>query len=201
MALPKYPQLKKKIENMLLDYFQREAQKELGPFEGARRFVQHEGKTFVHNTMDNTGKKKELNYVEAKTEYLVKYADIPNMGAEDVIKMLQEKAKEFGGQQAKHNYKVLNQVTEETGNVVHGNNEPFNIDMFFEVIEKIQIEFDEFGNPNMPTMVVSSSGAERAKIVMQEAENDPETKRRMEELIARKRKEYDAAQARRKLVD
>jgi hypothetical protein len=87
------------------------------------------------------------------------------------------------------------------GNVVNNGGKPFSIDSFFEVMEKIQIEFDEFGKPNMPTMVVSSEGAERAKEVIQEAENNPDVKKRMDELLAKKKEEYDAEQARRKLVD
>lgn len=186
---------------MLMNYFETEARKELGPLQDVRRFTQHEGKTMVHNTMDNSHKNKELKYVEFKTEYKVAYADVPKMGAGGVLKLLQEQAKEFGAQQAKHQYKVISQTTEEVGNVVNNGGKPFSIDSFFEVMEKIQIEFDEFGNPNMPTMVVSPEGAERAKEVIQEAENNPEVKKRMEELLAKKKEEYDAEQARRKLVD
>lgn len=184
-----------------MDYFQREAQKELGPLQGARRFIQHEGRTLVHNTMDNSQKNKELNYVEARTEYVIRYADVPTMGPEDVLKMLQGQAKEFGGQQAKHQYKVISQTSEEVGNVVNGGGKPFSIDTFFEVMDKIQIDFDEFGNPSMPTMVVAPGGFERAKQVFAEADRDPETKKRFEEMMRKKKKEYDAEQARRKLVD
>jgi hypothetical protein len=53
----------------------------------------------------------------------------------------------------------------------------------------------------MPTMVVPSEGAWRAKEVIKEAENNPEVKKRMDELLAKKKEEYDAEQARRKLVD
>jgi hypothetical protein len=87
---------------MLMDYFESEARKELGPLQDVRRFTQHEGKTLKHNTMDNNQKDKELNYVEFKSEYKVAYADVPTMGAEGVLKLLQEQAEEFGGQQAKH---------------------------------------------------------------------------------------------------
>ena len=123
------------------------------------------------------------------------------MKPDDVLNILKEKAKDFGGQQAKYHYGVLTKTTEETGNVVKGNGEPFNMDMFFEVMDKIQIDFDEYGNPNMPTMVVAPDGYERARAVMQEAEQNPDVKKRMDELIAKKKKEYDAEQAGRKLVD
>ena len=201
MALPRYPQLKRKLAKMLMDYFESEASKELGPLQDVRRFTQHEGKTLTHNTMDNSQQDKELKYVEFKSEYKVVYADVPKMGAEGVMKLLQEQAKEFGAQQAKHSYKVISQTTEEVGNVVNNGGKPFSIDSFFEVMEKIQIEFDEFGRPNMPTMVVGPDGVEQAKAVIEEAENNPEAKKRMDELMAKKKEEYDAEQARRKLVD
>jgi ATP-dependent exoDNAse (exonuclease V) alpha subunit len=139
MALPRYPQLKKKMSKMLADYFEREVRKGLGPFQDVKRFTQHEGKTLIHNIMNDDKKSKELKYVEAKTEYRVAYDDVPTMGAEGVLKLLQEQAKDFGAQQTKHSFKVLHDTTEETGNVVNNGGKPFSIDSFFAVMEKIQI--------------------------------------------------------------
>jgi hypothetical protein len=200
MSLPKYRQLKIKTAKLLLDVFENIANEELGPFASSKRFIQHEGQTMVHNTMDNNEKQSELKYVEAKTEYKLKYVDIPKMNADDVLKLISDQAKEFGGQQARHHYSVINKATEETGNVVR-DNKGLTAETFFAVIEKIQIPFDEEGNPEMPTMVIDPRNTEAARKLIQDSENNPEHKKRMEKLLAKKKKEYDAEQASRKLVD
>lgn len=201
MALPKYPELKSSLEKMVLNYFETKAREELGPFKDVRRFTQHEGRKLVHNTQDDTGKRKETNYKEAKVEYAIKNEDLVKMKPEDVLELVTEKAKEFGGQQARINYQVLDETTKETGNVVDGGGKPLTIDLFLDTVSKISIAFDKFGNPQMPTMVIHPSQEEKYRKLIEEADNDPVAKQRMKDIIAKKKKEYDAEQASRKLVD
>ncbi len=201
MALPKYPELKSSLEKMVLNYFETQAREELGPFKDVRRFTQHEGRRLVHNTQDDTNKRKETDYKEARVEYALKYEDVIKMKPEDVLKLVAKKAKEFGGQQARINYQVLDETTKETGNVVDAGGKPLSIDLFLDTISKISIAFDKFGNPQMPTMVIHPNQEEKYRKLMEEADNDPVAKQRMKDIIAQKKKEYDAEQASRKLVD
>lgn len=201
MALPKYPELKSSLEKMVLNYFQTQAREELGPFKDVRSFTQHEGRVLVHNTQDDTDKRKETGYKEVKVNYALKYEDVIKMKPEDVFKLVAEKAKDFGGQQARINYQVLDETTKEAGNVVDAGGKPLSIDLFLDTISKISIGFDKFGNPQMPTMVIPESQSDKYRKLIEEAENDETAKQRMEAIMAEKKKEYDAEQARRKLVD
>lgn len=201
MALPKYPELKNSLEKMLFKYFERQAREELGPFKDVRRFTQHEGRVLIHNTLDDTDKHKETGYEEAKVEYAITYKEIAGMNAGDVFKLVVAKAKEFGGEQARLNYKVLDETTKEVGNVVDGGGKPLTVDLFLDTISKIGIGFDKFGNPQMPTLVIPESMEDKYRKLMEEADKDEVAKQRMKDIIAEKKKEYDAEQARRKLVD
>lgn len=201
MALPRYRQLKVKLSKLFIDIFTEAAKKELGPLQDVKRFTQHEGKVLRHNTLDNDLKQKQLNYQEFKTEYTVEYAKVPTTTPQEIIAMMQEKGKEYGVAQAKHSYSVISQVTEEVGNVVNNQGEPFTVESYFEVMDKIQMDFDDDGRPVWPTMVVPSSNFERAKSVMQDIETDPVARERLEKVVAKKKEQYDADQARRKLVD
>jgi hypothetical protein len=201
MALPKYPELKSSLEKMVLNYFETKAREELGPFRDVRRFTQHEGRKLIHNTQDDTGKRKETAFKEAKVEYAFKYEDVINMKPEDVLELITVKAKEFGGQQLRINYQVLDETTKEAGNVVDAGGKPLTIDLFLDTISKISIDFDKFGNPQMPTMVIPESQSDKYRKLIEEAENDETAKQRMEAILAQKKKEYDAEQASRKLVD
>lgn len=196
--LPLYPQLKKDLEETFIDLMQNAARKELGPFADVQHFTQHEGKKIEYNTLD--GKDKKSNYQSIGVQYMIKNKDIPQMTLQQVIELMVEKGKEFGGEQAKYNYKVINQITSEVGNVVDGGGKPVNADVFFQVFEKIQIAFDDNGKPQMPTMVIHPHMEKSVRELIEEAET-PENKAKFNEIMKRKKEEWDAEQARRKLVD
>lgn len=201
MALPKYPEIKSDVEKMLWKFFEQKAREELGPFRDVRRFTQHEGGKLVHNTLDDTAQRRDMLYQEGSVEFPIARDELAKMKLEDILTLLQEKAKEFGGQQARSSFQVLERITEETGNIVDVGGEPLTIDVFLDTISKISVAFDKFGNPQMPTIVIHPSMEEKYRKLLEEAENDEDAKRRLNEIIAQKKREYDAEQARRKLVD
>lgn len=201
MAFPLYPELKSEVEKMLLNFFEQKAREELGPFRDVRRFSVHEGRKLVHNTLDNQEYRRDMAYEVGSVEFAISHEEMAAMVVDDVRALLEEKAKEFGAQQAQHGYRVLDQVTAETGNVIDAGGKPLTVDLFLETIRKISIAFDKFGNPQMPTIVIHPSMAEKYRTLLEEANNDEETKRRLNEILTQKKGEYDAEQARRKLVD
>lgn len=85
--------------------------------------------------------------------------------------------------------------------MVDGGVKPLAIDLFLETVGKISIGFDKFDNPQMPTMVKPKSQSDKYRKIKEEAENDATAKQRMEAIIVGKKEEFDAEQARRKLVD
>lgn len=201
MAIPKYREAKEIVEKHLAERFDNVSRQELIPFNESPRIVQHEGKTLKHNTLDNSSKQKTMNYQKVEVNYVIKYEEIPDMKPEDVLAMIDEKAKGVGSQMAKYHYQVINDAAKEVGNVVNSRDKKLSLDLFFETIGKISISFDKDGNPHMPTLVTSSKMADQWKALIKEADNNPEVKARMKALLSEKRKEYDAEQASRKLVD
>jgi hypothetical protein len=94
----------------------------------------------------------------------------------------------------------IQEVTEETGNVVHG--KPFDFDTFLAMLEKIEIDFDEeTGEPNMPTMFVSPQAAEQIRQAIPQWGGIEEYSARHRALVERKRKEWHDREADRKLAD
>lgn len=201
MAIPKYREAKKIVEKHLAERFEDVSREELVPFNESPRIVQHEGRTLKHNTLDNSSRQKTMSYQKVEVNYVIKYEDVPDMKPEDVLAMMDEKAKEVGSQMAKYHYQVINDAVEEVGNVVNADGRKLSLDLFFETIGKMSISFDKDGNPHMPTVVTSSKMADQWKVLIKEADNNPEVEARMKALMDEKRKEYDAEQASRKLVD
>jgi hypothetical protein len=200
MALPKYRETKKIIEEMLNERITNVSRSKMVPFNDSPSIVQHEGKTLIHNTLDNSSRQKTMSYQKSQFEYVFKYEDVPNMQPEDVLKIVDEKAEAMGEEMAKYHFKVLDETVKEAGNVVDAKGEKPNIDMFLGVLEKISITFDKDGKPNMPTMIISPKQANDWKAVMEQSKT-PEIDEKFKEIMKKKKEEYDAEQASRKLVD
>jgi len=199
MALPLYPQLKMTLEKWLMQIFERAARQELGPFAESPRFIQHEGTTHRYNTVE--GQERSTNYQEIMLEFGLDRAQIVDMEFDDLLKLVIEKGREFGGQRARYHYQVINEVTEETGNVVDAKGQPVTLELLFEMFEGLHVAFDERGNPRLPTIVIHPNMAPRFQELVQQADADEASKVRMAEIIERKRKEWNEEQDRRKLVD
>jgi hypothetical protein len=91
-------------------------------------------------------------------------------------------------------YKTIAEVTTAVGNVVDCGGKPFSWDYFLDGIEKIQIDFDDNGNPIFPTVVVGDNLFERIKHL----EPTHEHEERLSEILERKRAEfYDQKRTRR----
>lgn len=201
MALPKYKEVKAIIEKSISKRFHEISRLEMRPFNESPSFIQHEGKTLIHNTLDDPASQKTMDYQMAKVEYKFEHAKIPEMSPEDVFAIVDEKAKDLGGQMAKYHFSVLNKSIKESGNSVSAKGQQLSPELFLETISKISISFDKEGKPKLPTIVISPKSSEQWKRVIAEAEVDPEHKKKFDAIIAQKKKEFDAEQARRKLVD
>ena len=179
MALPLYPQLKEGLERMLLDLLEAASRQELGPFNESPRFIQHEGTTHSFNTVD--GEERQTEYQDMSVELTLSFSELANMNFGDALRLAVEKGHEIGVQQARYHYGMLNQIIEESGNVVDG---PLTLDRLFELLERMHISFDNLGNPRWPTMVVHPNMALPVQELAREMETD-EAKARLTEIIGR----------------
>ncbi|WP_339181102.1 hypothetical protein [Oceanobacillus sp. FSL W7-1293] len=89
----------------------------------------------------------------------------------------------------------LSEVTEKTGQVVDAKGKGFSFDFLLEMIEKIEISFEDDGTPIMPTLLVNPKMKET--ILKNIPTNDQE--KRMEEIISKKRDDFFAKKRTRRL--
>jgi len=92
-------------------------------------------------------------------------------------------------------FKGLADITNATGNVLNAEGKPFSYDMFLDLLDMVEIDFDEKGNPNYPTLIISPQIEEKIK-------NTKPTLvqiKREQEIVARKKAEFDAKKRTRRL--
>lgn len=201
MALPKNKETKAIIEKCLSQRFNSIMRHETRPFNESPHIIQHEGKVLKHNTLDDQDSQKTMEYRKAEFTYKPDPQQLISMTLEDVIKLLDEEAKNIGSQMAKHYFQVLSITVEEVGNVVDAKDQKLTPEIFLDAMRKISIPFDKDGNPKFNNMIVSEEMSDVWKNIIEEAEVNPKHKEEFNKIIEQKRKEYNAEQAGRKLVD
>lgn len=201
MALPKNKETKAIIEKCLSQRFNSIMRYEMRPFNESLHIIQREGKVLMHNTLDNQNSQKTMEYRKAEFTHKTDPQQLISMTLEDVIKVLDEEAKNIGSQMTKYYFQVLDNTAEETGNVVDAKDRKPTPELFLDAMRKISIPFDKDGNPKLPTMIINEEMSNVWRKIIEEAEANPNIKKEFDKIIEQKKKEYDAEQAGRKLVD
>jgi len=196
--LPDFPKIKKKHVEAINKYL-KELIYQDPLFSGIRVEHHFEGSRMSYKTVD--GEPNETEYQAASSEFQVKREDVIAKGAMAYVENLRDAAEEMKRQKAGYFFEKMKEVTDKTGNVVNGKGHPFSFELFVESIKKIWIDFDEDGKPIMPTMVVSPELGEKLRVILPEWEKNPEYKKTIDDVIDKKRKEWNDRESHRKLVD
>lgn len=198
IMLPDFPKVKGKLQKMH-DYVMKHAHlSHLGPLAGIRESMVFEGnKTII---IREDGSVEEIGFEEITAELQVNFAEVETMTHEMVLDRINRPAKEIAGKQAKFAYEQIGKAAEEAGNVVSADGKPFSIEMLFEMLEKMDLDFDEAGNPIGTIFVAHPNLFPAIAKAISQAEADPETAKRAQELMDQKREEWRVRENNRKLV-
>jgi len=88
------------------------------------------------------------------------------------------------------------EACERAGTVVDAGGKPFDHDLFLELIERCELDFDEAGKPRMPTVFVSPGVFEQIRRL---PPRTPDQSARYEAIIEKKRNQFNARRRVRKL--
>jgi putative lipoic acid-binding regulatory protein len=163
-----FPEIKKDISRDLLKIFKNSVNSESRILENMQKTMQHEGTSGTYSSVEGTIRNKD--YQQMKVEFEILYSELPNLEIVDAIRIVQEKGKEMGEQLGKYTFSTVEQVTNETGNVVDAKGKPFSLGMMFELLEKMEIPFDMNDNPHMPTVVIHPNQMDRIREEIQREE-------------------------------
>lgn len=196
--LPDFPNIKAKLVKLLLSKTRMAQSLNLGPLADIKKTKQFEGnKAFL---IREDGSIDEIEFKEFGANLpITDLKSVESQTPEDIIKMFNNAGKDIAKQQSKLTYEKINKGVKEVGNVIDAGGKPFCLDDFFRAIEKIQIDFDNFGNPYMPTFVGGQKAIESVYKVLPQLE-DPLYKKRYNELMEKKKEEWRDRESNRKLV-
>lgn len=196
--LPDFLKVKASLETMLNYQMELARLLHLGPLAAIRESVVFEGnKTTIIREDGSVG---ETEFAEITAELQVNFAEVEEMTHEMVLHKIDEVAKEMAEQIARSVYEELNRITDETGNVISADGKPFSIEMLFEVLGKMDLDFDEAGNSSGTGFVPPPKLFPAIAKAISQAEADPETAKRYQALMDEKKEEWRVRENNRKLV-
>ena len=196
--LPDFPELKNKLNNLISAKMKENQSVLLNPFSQVNKAQIHEGKRSILIREDGTIVEFEMKVMKANIN--INLQEISKLTWNDIMNKFHEATIEMARQQAKLFYEELDKSVTKVGNIVEVKGGEFKIDHFLNMIEKMELEFKEDGNPYLPTVVAGDTAFERISEVLPQLETDPQVKKHFAEIIDKKREEWSARESNRELV-
>jgi hypothetical protein len=144
---------------------------------------------------------------ESETEYKahsVSYQCKPEIGkgiaTEEFFELPVRIGKEMALKQAKGVFEAMSKPTRHTG-TLSKNEGPLTFDLWLAKMESFDLDFDKNGVPRWPQWFLSEQALAEFRDQMNQGNLTPEQRQRLAQLVARKRKEFDERENRRRLVD
>lgn len=197
--IPDFPVEKQKLAKLWNQYLDLKRQALLGFLNQMPAYQHHEGSHWRLTREDNSFNDSE--YQEISAGFTINLEEVPELTPEKIREKLDLVADEVARQISQHMIGMIAQATDAVGNTIDANGNPFSPELFLEMLERLQLSFDEDGTWIPPTMIVAPGFWEANKDRLATFENDPELDARQTEIINRKREEWRDREACRKLVD
>jgi hypothetical protein len=133
---------------------------------------------------DVTGNTRTTEMATLTSSMIFDRAVLEGGDAQEFRRVIREAGTEFRKQTTQHLFRMLEAVTEETGNVHRGM--PLNAESFCRMLEKIDISFNERGDPVLPTIIVGPDLTEKAKQLSEEVAQRPDLQLRIDVILREK---------------
>jgi hypothetical protein len=197
--LPDFPGLKTQIARRLAQAAQAIAQG--APLiRDTSSFRQHEGdRTDLVRTDGSHAKITYEKPLSAQVE--IRIDDARKQGAAASVRAIRDVGNQLAEGMTQRMFETLTEAVDAVGNVVDAEGRPFSLGLLLEVLDKMELSFNPDGSWDPPTVVVHPDTHEKIRVQIDELNNDSGAKKDLAELVGRKRKEWDAREARRTLAD
>lgn len=149
----------------------------------------------TQNTMPS-GEVVQNEPVNVKAQFTYKYEDIRSCNTDDLAAQMDAAADQNLSVIMPHLFEMMRRTSEAAGAATHTGGKPFSFELFLAGLEKIDISFDEEGKPELPTLVVCPDLGRQIRAM---PPLTAEQQKAMNDLMEKKRKEYNARRRDRKL--
>jgi hypothetical protein len=149
----------------------------------------------TQNTMPS-GEVVQSQPLLVEAAVVFKWDDIRDCNLDALAEQVNKAAEERLAKIMPHFFDVLHRITDAAGTAADAGGRPFSFELYLEALERMEIQFDREGNPILPTLVMHPVMAEQLRSLPPMTQ---EQQRAMDDLIERKRTEFNASRRHRKL--
>lgn len=197
--IPDFPEEKAKLMKALNDRFARKNRELLGYFAQIPAYAHHEGNKWAIASAG--GDEREQEYKELGGEFALSVDEIPNMSPADILRLVDGVAEDSARQMHSEIMGEITRSVVESGRGIDAQGQPLDQEMFLQALESIDLSFKRDGTLEPPAIIMHPKLWEARKEEIESWESDPDFVARHELLLHRKREEWRAREARRKLVN
>lgn len=141
----------------------------------------------------------EVNFKTFSKEVASPTEEVEKLTLEEFFQKLCLMMIEMGNEQEKEAFQDIANVVERVGNSIKVDKKP-SADDLLKVFERIHLDFDDNGKAKFPTIYTGEAGFKNFGQIMKDLEQEP-FKSKFEEIINKKKAEWNARESNRKLVD
>ena len=149
----------------------------------------------TQNTMPS-GNVVQNQPLQVKSVVVFRWDDIRTCNLHALAEQVNKSVEERLAQVMPHFFDVFHRTCDAAGTAADAGGRPFSFELYLEGLERIELQFDREGKPILPTLVMHPSMAEHLRSM---PPITPEQQKAMDELIERKRTEFNARRRHRKL--
>lgn len=196
--LPDYPDVKNDLAAKLQEFLQKRMRIHLGALDDIRTFQYFEGDQ--HSITREDGETEVNPFHRMTSEISIEKADLPKMSLEEALKRLDDVAADMARQHAQMVYGTISEAVDKVGNVVDAKGKGITAALIIETLDKLHIDFDEHGQPQLPQMHIHPDMEEALSNALRELEQTPHMRSQYQAVIEQKREVWRAREASRRLV-
>lgn len=160
--------------------------------------TQHEG--LLHSYEQVGAGIVEEGFREYSVPVEIRFDEIPDLVGDRLIAKIETIGEELARQTSKDGFKKIEEELSKVGNFVNAAGRPVSEEVFFEMLHKMDMSFDDNGNPDI-TFIVHPDMGEHLRRLSEEWKSDAKFNERYKELMRVKREAWLDRENHRKLVD
>jgi hypothetical protein len=149
----------------------------------------------TQNTMPS-GEVVQNQPLVVKSAVVFRWEDIRACNLDALAEQVDRSADERLAQVMPHFFDVLHRTSDAAGTVVDAVGRPFSFELYLEALGRTELQFDRDGNAVLPSLIIHPTMAEQLR---SQPPITPEQQRAMDDLIERKRAEFNARRRYREL--
>jgi hypothetical protein len=196
--IPDFPVLKDELNRAITRFMRERFRVHQGPLSDVPQGRVFEGRRNVIVRQDGSEDETKMREVSAETRFAVD--EIRELHLPKLLEKLDATVQEMAATQARHFYETMSEGVQKVGNTIDGGGQRFTAELFLQAMEKIWIEFNADGSPQMPTVHISPNQTDDVKRMIERLESESDLKKRFDTIMIKKREEWRAREADRKLV-